>query len=99
MLKPFNEAFLWKGKIQRANYPSPTQKPPMDLPRINTVTGKPYPTKNTLHDEQCLSAYVISQNYWASERLRRKAYRENNAGPPPKKEMNYPSFCSTCSTI
>jgi hypothetical protein len=56
----------------------------MDLPRINSLSGKPYPTKNSLHDEQCLSAYHISQNYWASERLRRKAYRDNNAGPPPK---------------
>lgn len=93
MLKPFNEAFLWKGKIQRANYPNPTPKPPMDLPRINTVTGKPYPTKNSLHDEQCLSAYAISQNYWAGERQRRQAYREKYAGPPSREPEERGSRC------
>jgi hypothetical protein len=62
----------------------------MDLPRINSLSGRPYPTKNSLHDEQCLSAYEMSKNYWAGERLRRKAYREKNAGPPPKEILSFP---------
>jgi hypothetical protein len=83
LTKPFNEAFLWKGKIQRARYPNPTLKNSMDIPGANPLTGKPYPTNDTLHDEQCASAYVMSQNYWTSERQRRQSYREKHAGPPP----------------
>ena len=90
LTKPFNEAFLWKGKIQRAHYPKPIPKPQMDLPGVNPLTGKPYPTNDTLHDEQCLSAHEISQNYWASERQRRHAYREKHAGPPPPPEPREP---------
>lgn len=74
--KPFNEDFLWKGKLQRAEYASPAPKAPMNLPKVNTHTGKPYPTKYSLHDEQCLSGYEISKNYWAAEMKRRQAYRE-----------------------
>ena len=104
MTKPFNEAFLWKGTLQRANYPSPAMKPPMDIPGVNPLTGKPHPTNDALHDEQCLSAYVMSQNYWAGERERRKAYREKNAGPPPPypprepEERIYTKICRFAST-
>jgi len=76
--KPFNEDFLWKGKLQRAEYASPVPKAPMNLPKINTHTGKPYPTKYSLHDEQCLSGYEISKKYWTAEMKRREAYREKN---------------------
>ena len=76
LTKPFNEDFLWKGKLQRAQYPPAPQKARMILPKYNTLTGKPYPTKYSLHDEQCLSAYEISKNYWAGERKRRQVYRE-----------------------
>lgn len=78
LTKPFNEDFLWKGKMQRA-HPPPTQ-PPMYLPKVNALTGKPYPTRYSLHDEQCLSAYKISMDYWAGERKRRQAYRDQFRG-------------------
>jgi hypothetical protein len=83
LTKPFNEDFLWKGTIQRARYPNPTLKNSMCIPGANSLTGKPYPTNDRLHDEQCLSAHLISQNYWASERSRREEYRAKHAGPPP----------------
>lgn len=105
LTKPFNEAFLWKGTIQRAGYPNPTLKNSMDIPGANPLTGKPYPTNDTLHDEQCLSAHDISQNYWASERQRRQAYREKHAGPPPLipprqlEERIYTKICKFRETV
>jgi len=83
LTKPFNEAFLWKGTLQRTRYPTPSTKLQMNIPGANSLTGKPRPINDRLHDEQCLSAHLISQNYWASERQRRQAYREKHAGPPP----------------
>jgi len=72
--KPLNEEFLWKGAIQRANYP-PFQLPPMDLPKYNTLTGKAHPINNTIFDEICAKSAEMSRDYWAGERLRREAYR------------------------
>jgi hypothetical protein len=50
----------------------------MDLPKINSLTGKPYPTKDSIHDEVCKRGYVISCQYWEGERKRREAYREKH---------------------
>ena len=72
----FNEDFLWKGAIQRANWPAPVQQPPMNLPKINSLTGKPYATNNRVFDEICEKTAAISRQYWFGERARRAAYRE-----------------------
>ena len=73
--KPFNEHALWRGKIQKANYPKPTEREPMDLPKYNTLTGKSSPTNDRLHDEICQKTVAMSREYWFGERLRREAYR------------------------
>ena len=75
--KAFNEDFLWKGTIQRANYRT-MQQPPMVLPKINSLTGIPYPTKDTIHDEICRKTHEMSCQYWEGEKKRRQAYREKH---------------------
>lgn len=75
--KALNDEFLWKGTIQRANYPS-IQQPPMVLPKINSLTGKPYPTNDTIHDEICRKTHEMSCQYWEGEKKRRHAYREQH---------------------
>jgi hypothetical protein len=74
--KAFNEDFLWKGAIQSANWPAPVQREPMDLPKINRLTGKPHPTNDMIFDEICEKTAAMSSQYWFGERLRRAAYRE-----------------------
>ena len=75
--KALNDEFLWKGTIQRANYPT-IQQPPMVLPKINSLTGIPYPTKDTIHDEICRKTHEMSSQYWEGEKKRRQAYREKH---------------------
>ena len=75
--KALNEDFLWKGTIQRANYRT-MQQPPMDLPKINSLTGKPYPTNDRIHDELCHKTHEMSCQYWEGEKKRRQAYREKH---------------------
>jgi hypothetical protein len=73
--KALNEDFLWKGKIQRARYPAPMQREPMDLPKYNTLTGTSHPENNTIHEKISKMSAMISRDYWFGERLRREAYR------------------------
>jgi hypothetical protein len=77
--KAFNEHMLWKGTIQRANYPV-LQQPPMDLPKFNTLTGKPHPSNDRIFDEICEKTTAMSREYWLGERLRREAYRAQFTG-------------------
>ena len=78
--KAFNEKLLWKGTLQRAEYPTPVRKSPMNLPKYNPLTGNPHPTNDRLHDEHCASAHKMSQEYWAAEKIRREMYREHYRG-------------------
>ena len=66
MTKPLNEHLLWKGAIQRANYPKPVLKPNMILPEINTLTGRVMNQEN-IND---LSYAIISKNYWDRTNLK-----------------------------
>lgn len=80
LTRPFNEHILWKGQIQKANYPNPltqTQKPPMILPEINSLTGKvmnPY----DIHRDMNISYAIYSQAYWAGVEERKRKYRQNH---------------------
>jgi len=70
MTKPFNEHLLWKGAIQRANYPKAVLKPNMILPEINTLTGKVMNQPN-YHEMMNASYAVLSKTYW--DRVKRDA--------------------------
>lgn len=75
MTRPFNEHLLWKGKIQRANYPKPVQKPPMILPEINSLTGRVMNPPD--YDKEMNEAYATySRQYWLGVEERKRAYRE-----------------------
>jgi hypothetical protein len=68
MTKPLNEYLLWKGTIQRANYPKPIMKPDMILPKINGLTGKVMNQPN-LHEMMNASYAVMSRAYWDRVKL------------------------------
>ena len=75
MTRPFNEQILWKGAIQRANYPKTTRKPPMNLPEINWLTG--YPMNQPNHSKEMNVAYAAySRQYWLGVEERKQAYRK-----------------------
>lgn len=77
--KALNEEFLWKGKLQQNKHTTlQYNRPPMILPKINSLTGKPYPTKDTIHDEICMGSYEISCKYWEGLKHRMDAYRKKN---------------------
>lgn len=84
--RPFNEHALWQGKIQLANYPSNTEKPPMILPKINTIVGGTIkdPTAPQIWEEINHSYRKYSRTYWARVKERQHAYRMEQA--------NYPHF-------
>ena len=78
MTRPFNEHLLWKGKIQKANYPKPAQKPPMILPEINSLTGKVMNPPD-LNAEMNVSYARYSQAYWSDVEERKRIYRLMNS--------------------
>ena len=69
LTKPLNEHLLWKGAIQRANYPAPVEKPPI---YVNTKRNYHYLTNHYMAKK----TIEMSRQYWEGEKLRRKAYRE-----------------------
>ena len=79
MTRPFNEHLLWKGVIQRANYPKPSQKPPMILPKINSLTGKEMNPPD-LNKEMNKMYVKYSQEYWAGVEQRKWEYRMARTG-------------------
>lgn len=94
-LRALNEDFLWKGAIQRANYPPPYRRDDMDLPKINSLTGKPHPTNDSIHDEVCKRSFAISCEYWEGERKRREAYREKHRIIDKRAAVDYCLYAST----
>jgi hypothetical protein len=78
MTRPFNEHLLWKGKIQKANYPKPLLKPPMLLPEINWLTGHVMNPPN-IHREMNMAYATYSQKYWQGVEHRKQMYRLVNA--------------------
>jgi hypothetical protein len=60
---------LWKGKIQLANYPKPVAKPPMILPKINSLTGKEINPPD-IHSEMNKAYAAYSKAYWAGVKAR-----------------------------
>jgi hypothetical protein len=77
-LRALNEDFLWKGRIQRAEYAEPKPKPPMLLPEFNSLTGKACRTNDFIHDDICKRWNTISSDYWKGAKIRREAYREKH---------------------
>jgi len=77
-LRALNEDFLWKGRIQRAEYAEPKPKPPMLLPEFNSLTGKACRINDFIHDDICKRWNNISSDYWKGEKIRREAYREKH---------------------
>jgi hypothetical protein len=71
---PLYEEFLWKGKIQLANYPEARQGPPFILPKVNTLTGLVV-DKPTIENEMNRTYNEYSKKYWANLRKRHEAYR------------------------
>jgi hypothetical protein len=79
--RPFNEHLLWKGKIQKANYPKlcdKNRKPPMILPEINSLTGKVMNPPD-LNSEMNKSYATYSQKYWLDVEERKRIYRLVNS--------------------
>ena len=74
MTRPLNEHLLWKGAIQRANYPKPTLKPPMILPKICSLTGREIDPPN-IHEEMNRLYAAESKRYWAGVEQRKWEYR------------------------
>ena len=76
LLKPFNEEILWKGKIQRYNSNPPLNQPPMDLPKVNPLTGnyRP-PTRPSISEEIEYRYSLYSAKYWQGVKERQRQYR------------------------
>jgi hypothetical protein len=74
--KAFNEQALWKGKIQKYNSGSKLIQPPMDLPKINSLTGHYDPPRRpSLSEEREYQYSLYSAEYWRGVRERQRAYR------------------------
>ena len=94
--RPFNEEMLWKGKIQKANYPEKNPKPPMDLPKINTIVGgtikdpRAPPIWEGIND----SYRSYSNDYWAGVKVRNLIYRyrQQFSSSPSHSERRWPFY-------
>jgi len=79
LTKPFNKDLLWKSSIERANYPKPVRKPPMDLDQVCSLTG--YRTKEmmNIYKKVDWSYKLYSKNYWEGVEIRKAVYRLKNS--------------------
>lgn len=77
MTRPFNEHLLWKGTIQKSNYPKSVVKPPMVLPEINSLSGKEMNPPN-IHAHMNRSYVQYSGAYWHGVNQRKYLYRLAN---------------------
>jgi len=75
LLKAFDESRLWRGRIQRSEWPVPGQKPPMTLPRIRTTLGGCSPPTEPIWDEITRSYANQSKKYWEGAKKRAAEYR------------------------
>jgi hypothetical protein len=74
--RPFNEHALWQGKIQRANYATPHEKPPMVLPKISSHGGTiKDPTAPPIWEEINNSYTKYSSSYWTRVKDSHNKYR------------------------
>jgi len=71
---PLNPHLLWSSKM-------PAHKrlvqPPMDLPKINSLTGIPYKVSPSIHDMLTTKSQNESAAYWAGVNTRKTLYRNN----------------------
>jgi hypothetical protein len=79
LTKPFNKELLWKSSIEKANYPKPVRKPPMDLDQVCSLTG--YRTKEMMNIYKKIdwSYKLYSKNYWEGVEIRKAVYRLKNS--------------------
>ena len=74
--KPFNEHALWKGQIQKYNSGPGLVQPPMDLPKINPLTGHHRPPQRpSLSEEREYQYSLYSAEYWKGVKERHIKYR------------------------
>ena len=52
-------------------------QPPMDLPKINSLTGIPYKVSPSIHDMLATKTQNESAAYWAGVNARKTLYRAN----------------------
>ena len=81
--RPFNEHVLWQGKIQKSNYPNPNQKPPMILPKINSIIGGTIkdPMAPPIWEEMNQSYTTYSKSYWFRVKDVHNKYRAQHNYP------------------
>ena len=74
--KPLNEQCLWKGEIQKANYPKPVCKPDMvGFTKINSLTGTIMRGQEPLDKELTKKFEFESYLYWLGVEERKRLYR------------------------
>jgi hypothetical protein len=88
LLKPFNEANLWRGKLQAGQ--ASVQIPPMVLPEINHIVGGTKVPGVPIWDEIRQSYEVKSAEYWQGVKKRTAIYRSEQSTPP------YRRMCLGC---
>jgi len=69
----YDETHWWKTQLRM--YKGLTMKPPMKLPKINTLTGRYTPSYPSIHDEMNFRYSQYSKSYWAGVKERQKLYR------------------------
>ena len=76
--KPLNEYHLWKGAIQKANYPAPVCKPDMRcFTKINSLTGTIIKGQEPIYKGLSEKYAFDSHLYWLGVEKRKQIYRLN----------------------
>ena len=98
---PFNKENLWAGKIQKANYPPPVQKPDMDLIPLTYHNGQqivPGAEYNRILKRFCdpdglPKTYAeYSRKYWEGVELRKEQFRKEKLERLQKASQQYDGF-------
>lgn len=110
LLKAFNEHLLWKGEIQKANYPEVKKWTlPIELPPLSYY-GRQVPIDGTEYkkiqykwcepDGLVKSYNIYSAQYWKGVRERQKLYRLKESIKQRKfSELSHASYNSEGSVV
>lgn len=77
LTKPLNEHLLWRGDIQKANYPAPVCKPDMvGFTQINSLTGTIIKGQEPIYKGLAEKPAFESSLYWQGVNERKRLYRQ-----------------------
>ena len=82
--QPLNKHLLWKSSMERSQHPAKLCQPPMNLPKINSLTGHYKEEFPPIRDQLFAKTANESIAYWRGVEHRKLLYRIQSVFDPSR---------------